>query len=59
MMKKIFYLILITLFALSSCGRKGPLTYEGEQKRPKFNDFSDETTKKLQNAPNRPPRVAQ
>ncbi len=41
-MKKIFCLILLSLLALTSCGRSGPLTYPEEQKRPKFDKVIDE-----------------
>ncbi len=44
-MKKTFCLILIALFALTSCGRKGALTYPEGQKRPKFDKVSDELAK--------------
>lgn len=36
-MKKILLLLVFT-FALESCGKKGPISYPGEQKRPKFDN---------------------
>jgi predicted small lipoprotein YifL len=41
-MKKISSLLIISLLILGSCGKKGPLTYPGEQKRQKFDKISDE-----------------
>ncbi|MDX2083248.1 MAG: lipoprotein [Rickettsiales bacterium] len=41
-MKKFFFLILLITIALNACGRKGPLEYPGEQKRPKFDKVIDE-----------------
>ncbi len=43
-MKKKFFtlLVLLSFFAISSCGKKGPLEYPGEQKRPKFDQVTDE-----------------
>jgi predicted small lipoprotein YifL len=41
-MKTIFYIILISLFTLTSCGRKGALNYPGEKKRPNFDHVIDE-----------------
>jgi predicted small lipoprotein YifL len=41
-MKNLFWLIFLSLFALSSCGRKGALKYPGEQERPKFDKVIDE-----------------
>jgi predicted small lipoprotein YifL len=40
--KTIIYLTLITIFTLTSCGRKGALEYPEGQKRPKFDKVIDE-----------------
>ena len=37
MTKKIAAFLILT-FILTSCGRDGPLTFPGEQKRPDFDD---------------------
>ncbi len=41
-MRKVLLLVLLSSLLLSSCGRKGPLTYEGERKQPDFKKVSDE-----------------
>jgi len=41
-MKKLFCLILLSIFALTACGRKGALEYPEGQKRPKFDKVTDE-----------------
>jgi predicted small lipoprotein YifL len=41
-LKKTFWIIFLLFFALTSCGRKGPLTYPEGQKRPKFEKVIDE-----------------
>ncbi len=33
---------MLTIIATNSCGRKGALVFEGEQKRPKFDGVYDE-----------------
>jgi len=44
-MRKIFLLILLPSLLLASCGRKGPLTYEGKREQPDFSKISDELDK--------------
>lgn len=39
---KSLYVILIAFLIITSCGKKGPLKYPGEQKRPKFDKVIDE-----------------
>ncbi len=41
-MRRVFLLILLSSILLASCGRKGPLTYEGDRKQPKFDKVIDE-----------------
>ena len=41
-MQKISWLILLSILALSSCGRKGPLDHLKDEKRPKFDRVIDE-----------------
>lgn len=41
-MKKTIFLIIIIFLTLTSCGKKGQLTYEGERKIPKFDHVIDE-----------------
>lgn len=41
-LKKIFSLILFSLFTLTSCGKQDALEYPGGQQRPKFDKVSDE-----------------
>jgi predicted small lipoprotein YifL len=41
-MKKILCLLLVSILALSACGRKGALEYPEGQKRPKFDKVTDE-----------------
>ncbi|OFW94223.1 MAG: hypothetical protein A2887_05700 [Alphaproteobacteria bacterium RIFCSPLOWO2_01_FULL_40_26] len=38
-----FCFILLSLFLLNSCGRKGALEYPGERKQPKFENVIDES----------------
>jgi predicted small lipoprotein YifL len=40
--KKSLCLVLMIFLTLSACGKKGPLKYPGEQKRPKFENVVDE-----------------
>jgi|GEM_PF-6227535 len=40
--RKSLCVILITLLTITACGKKGPLKYPGEQKRPRFYDVTDE-----------------
>jgi predicted small lipoprotein YifL len=35
-------IILIAFLTITACGKKGPLKYPGEQKRPKFDKVIDE-----------------
>lgn len=42
MKKIILSVILLSLLALNSCGKKGNLVYKGEQERPKFDGVYDE-----------------
>ncbi len=39
---KIFLLIVLLIFPLTSCGKKGSLEYPEGQKRPKFDKVIDE-----------------
>ncbi len=41
-MKKTLFLLIVASLIIGSCGKKGPLTYPGEQKRQKFDKISDE-----------------
>jgi len=41
-LKRIFLLTFLMLFALNSCGRKGPLEHLPDEKRPKFDKVIDE-----------------
>ena len=41
-LKKLFYLLLISFLALTSCGKKGPLEHLKDEKRPKFDKVIDE-----------------
>lgn len=41
-MRKIFVVIFLSSLLLASCGRKGPLTYEGTRHQPDFTNYSDE-----------------
>ncbi|MBU6140190.1 MAG: hypothetical protein KGP29_01350 [Proteobacteria bacterium] len=42
-LKKSLCLILITIFALANCGKKGPLKHLEETKRPRFDNVIDES----------------
>ncbi len=42
MMKKAVILIILFGLTISSCGKKGALTYEGERKQPSFDKVIDE-----------------
>jgi len=41
-MRKIAFLALLLSLILSSCGKKGPLTYPGEREQPIFDHVIDE-----------------
>ncbi len=41
-LKNIFWIVLLTFFTLTSCGKKSALTYPEGQKRPKFDNVVDE-----------------
>jgi len=41
-MQKISWMIFLSILALSSCGRKGPLDHPKDEKRPKFDRVIDE-----------------
>jgi hypothetical protein len=40
--RKSLCVILIAFLTITACGKKGPLKYPGEQKRPKFDKVIDE-----------------
>jgi len=52
-MRKAFLLILLSSLLLASCGRKGPLTYEGKREKPDFSKISDELD--IKNYPSQTP----
>jgi len=42
MLKKISIVLFLLSLAISSCGRKSALTYDGERKQPNFSKVTDE-----------------
>ncbi len=42
-----FFLIIITLTFVSSCGKKGALEYQGKRDKPVFDNVSDEMEEKF------------
>jgi len=43
-----FFLILLTLTFIGSCGKKGSLEYTGKREKPSFDGVSDEIDKKIE-----------